>query len=203
MATAPAKSQTAYHHGDLRKALLEAATLRIERDGLEGLSLRKLAEDIGVSRTALYHHFKDKSALLNAIAAQGFAAWTQMTLSHGDDEGLPVRERLRGFIFGYVDWARRHPQLYDLMFGSSIWKKGLADEHLKEVAYPAFQAMLGMISRWQRGGNINSNADPLRLTQVIWATVHGMVRLLMDGIYADATHLDAMCDCALELIIQA
>ncbi len=62
-----------YHHGDLRTALLDAAAKRLAKHGVESLSLRKLAEDAGVSRTAPYHHFKDKSALLSAIAAKGFS----------------------------------------------------------------------------------------------------------------------------------
>ena len=64
-----------YHHGDLRTALLHAAAKRLADYGVDSLSLRKLAEDAGVSRTAPYHHFKDKSALLSAIAAKGFSDW--------------------------------------------------------------------------------------------------------------------------------
>ena len=56
-------SGSSYHHGDLRSALIEAATTIIEDSGIDALSLRKLAEVTGVSRTAPYHHFKDKNAL--------------------------------------------------------------------------------------------------------------------------------------------
>ena len=61
-----------YHHGDLRQALLRAAKQLIAEAGIENLSLRKLAERAGVSRTAPYHHFSDKNDLLCAIAAEGF-----------------------------------------------------------------------------------------------------------------------------------
>ncbi len=64
-----------YHHGDLRTALINTATSIIEERGIDALSLRKLAEQVGVSRTAPYHHFKDKNALLSAIAAKGFDDW--------------------------------------------------------------------------------------------------------------------------------
>ena len=57
----PSSGTQNYHHGDLRSALLDAAATRIENQGIEGLSLRKLADDVGVSRSALYHHFRDKN----------------------------------------------------------------------------------------------------------------------------------------------
>ena len=69
------KHKESYHHGDLRTTLLATAASMISEAGIEGLSLRKLAERIGVSRTAAYHHFKDKNDLLSAIARQGFIAW--------------------------------------------------------------------------------------------------------------------------------
>ena len=72
------KSKANYHHGDLRPNLLSAATEMITAGGVESLSLRKLAEKVGVSRTATYHHFKDKHDLLCAVAAQGFAKWQQI-----------------------------------------------------------------------------------------------------------------------------
>ena len=61
-----------YHHGDLRAALLKVATAEIERVGYESLSLRELAEKLGVSRAAPYRHFADRRALLAAVAAEGF-----------------------------------------------------------------------------------------------------------------------------------
>jgi len=61
-----------YHHGDLTKSLLEAAAAIIKEQGVESLSMRKLADKVGVSRTAPYHHFKDKNALLCALAERGF-----------------------------------------------------------------------------------------------------------------------------------
>ncbi|MCW8832865.1 MAG: TetR/AcrR family transcriptional regulator, partial [Colwellia sp.] len=69
------KITSSYHHGDLHSSLLETATAMITEQGIDALSLRKLAERIGVSRTAAYHHFKDKNDLLSAIAAQAFASW--------------------------------------------------------------------------------------------------------------------------------
>ena len=66
-----ASNKANYHHGNLRETLIEASAHIIKLQGIEGLSLRKLADQVGVSRAAPYHHFKDKNALLAAVAEQG------------------------------------------------------------------------------------------------------------------------------------
>lgn len=190
-----------YHHGDLRAALLDAATARIENQGIVGLSLRKLADDVGVSRSALYHHFRDKNALLNAVAANGFVKWIAMITESNNGESEAETTRIRQFVHRYVHWAVTHPQLYDLMFGRPIWKNDLADEDLKDVAYPAFQCMLKLITGWQQHGLLLADKPALRQTQVIWATLHGLAKLVTDGVYADSGHIDDMCDCAVSMLL--
>ena len=197
----PSSGTQTYHHSDLRSALLDAAANRIENQGIEGLSLRKLADDVGVSRSALYHHFRDKNALLNAVAANGFANWIAMTSESGGDESVPAPVRMKQFVYGYVHWAVEHPQLYDLMFGRPIWKNDLADDELKDVAYPAFQYMLSLITHWQQQGLLLADKPALRQTQVIWATLHGLAKLVTDGVYADSSHIDEMCDCAVNMLL--
>ena len=197
----PSSGTQTYHHGDLRSALLDAAANRIENQGIEGLSLRKLADDVGVSRSALYHHFRDKNALLNAVAANGFANWIAMTSESGGDESVSAPVRMKQFVYGYVHWAVKHPQLYDLMFGRPIWKNDLADDELKDVAYPAFQYMLSLITHWQQQGLLLADKPALRQTQVIWATLHGLAKLVTDGVYADSSHIDEMCDCAVSMLL--
>lgn len=67
-----------YHHGDLHSTLLREANRLLDEDGIDGLSLRKLAERAGVSRTAPYHHFRDKNVLLCALATQAFSQLDEM-----------------------------------------------------------------------------------------------------------------------------
>ena len=191
-----------YHHGDLRASLIQAGTERLEKQGIEGLTLRKLANDIGVSRTAPYHHFKDKSALLSAIAAQGFVRWHEVAQQIFEQEDRPIDERLRVFIHRYIGFAADNPQLYELMFGRTLWQPGAASDDLKQVAYPSFQYQVSMTRLWQQHGLLPEHQDPLRLAQVTWGTLHGIARLLIDGIYADSSHIDAMCDCAADLFMQ-
>lgn len=193
--------KSGYHHGDLRASLLDAATRMINDTGIEGLSLRKLADKVGVSRTAPYHHFKDKNELLCAIAEQGFVHWHAEAEEIFARQGLSARQKYREFVFGYINYAAENPELYDLMFGRPLWKHKTATESLKSVAYPSFQHQVAMTRKWQEMGLMPADQDTLRLAQVTWGTMHGIARLLIDGIYADTSHIDEMCDTAVNLFI--
>lgn len=193
--------KTSYHHGDLRATLIATAADMLKEYGVEGLSLRKLADRVGVSRTAPYHHFKDKNQLLCAIAELGFLHWRAMAEQIFAQPDLSPRSKYRQFIHGYINYAAENPEMYDLMFGRTIWKQQAATESLKAVAFPSFQFQVAMTRKWQQQGLMPKDADPLRLAQVNWGTMHGIARLLIDGIYADASHIDEMCETAVELFI--
>lgn len=188
-----------YHHGNLRDSLIDEATSMLKTGGVEGLSMRKLADAVGVSRTAIYHHFKDKNALLCALAEQGFLRWREEAEIIFEQTDVDEYEKVRQFVRDYIYYAADNPQLYDLMFGRTIWKNASPTDELKSVAYPSFQHQVDMTKRWQQKGVMPATEDSLRLAQVTWGTLHGIARLLIDGIYADRSHIDEMCDCAMHL----
>lgn len=205
-----------YHHGDLQISLLTTATAMITETGIEALSLRKLAERIGVSRTAAYHHFKDKNDLLSAIAAQGFTMWQEQAVQIFNDNQLTDREKYHDFVHFYVRFATQNAAIYKLMFGSTLWKKEVksneinskqkeakskSSQTLIDVAYPSFQYQVEMTQAWQQKGILPKSQNSLRLAQVTWATLHGIAQLVIDGIYGDASQIDEMCECAVELFI--
>jgi AcrR family transcriptional regulator len=198
----PKQNKSSYHHGDLRSTLLNAANVLLKETGIEGLSLRKLADKVGVSRTAPYHHFKDKNQLLCAIAEQGFVHWQQDAKYIFNQTGLSPKQKYRQFFHGYISYAAENPEMYDLMFGRTIWKQNSATNELRDVAYPSFHHQVEMTKKWQAQGLMPSGEDTLRLSQVTWGTMHGIARLLIDGIYADRSHIDEMCDCAVNLFTQ-
>jgi AcrR family transcriptional regulator len=113
------KDNSPYHHGDLRAALLAAAVTEIERRGYENLSLRELAESLGVSRAAPYRHFADRRALLAAIAAGGF---DELTAIHRKAiaSGKTPQARLTAAGRGYLAFAAERPQMFRLMFVSDL-----------------------------------------------------------------------------------
>jgi len=111
-------ARKAYHHGELRESLLEAAEALLEQDGPAGLSLRKVGRQLGVTPGAPYRHFEDKDALLAALATEGFRKLRAAMLAtqEGAADG---QERLRRAGVGYLQFASAHPELFRLMFGRS------------------------------------------------------------------------------------
>lgn len=195
------KDSTNYHHGDLYSSLLTTATTMISEGGVEALSLRKLALRIGVSRTAAYHHFKDKNDLLIAIAAQGFISWKHQAEQLFNDNNLTDREKYQAFVHYYVQFATENAAIYQLMFGGTLWKDKKSPSKLKDVAYPSFQFQVEITKAWQEKGVLPDSPSTLRLAQVTWATLHGIAQLVIDGIYADASQIDEMCQCAVDLFL--
>ena len=189
-----------YHHGDLRQALLVSAKQLIAEAGIENLSLRRLAERAGVSRTAPYHHFSDKNDLLCAIAAEGFRRRHQSAMAGFDDDNKTMLEKFEGYVNGYIQFAVDSPEEYELMFGRSIWKQQNSTAELRDVAYPCFQHQVDMVRHWQRSGLIAGD-NALRTSQVIWGALHGIAKLLIDGIYTDTASIEEVTRCAVDMFI--
>ncbi len=111
------KNESSYHHGDLRAALIKAAAAEIERGGYENLSLRELAQSLGVSRAAPYRHFADRRALLAAVASDGF---DRLTAIHRNAKGRTPQARLAAAGRGYLAFAAERPQMFRPMFVSDL-----------------------------------------------------------------------------------
>jgi len=195
--------KTKYHHGDLRTTLLAVAGEMLKESGIEEVSLRKLAARVGVSRTAPYHHFKDKNALLCGIAESGFNQLHQMNKTSFNAQGSSTKEKFSRFIHEYVNFAKSNPDLYELMFGRTIWKQENSTEELRNTAYPCFQYQVSMTREWQQLKLLNHSGEDnaLRAAQVLWGTVHGIAKLLIDGIYTDVTHVEEICDYAVDMFL--
>jgi AcrR family transcriptional regulator len=118
------KGDSSYHHRDLRAALVRAAGAAIESGGYENLSLRELAESLGVSRAAPYRHFADRRALLAAVAADGFDALTALYRATLDQKTPQARLTAAGRA--YLAFAAERPQLFRLMFVSDLLGQSVA-----------------------------------------------------------------------------
>lgn len=191
-------SSSSYHHGDLRSALITAAAELMQSEGVDGLSLRKLAERAGVSRSAPYHHFKDKNALLCALAESGFEQLE--TMMDGIDFSTP-ETGLRQFVRRYMKFATEQPERYELMFGRGIWQNGGATDSLAEVAYKSFRDYAQRVEQMLSGQSLPAGTEPLRLAQASWATLHGLSKLLNDGIYVNPEDMEAVSDQAVTLML--
>jgi AcrR family transcriptional regulator len=112
-------SERGYHHGNLRAALIAAASKQIEQIGFEALSLRDLAASLDVSRAAPYRHFADRRELLAAIAAGGFKHLERAANAAMARQATPAA-RLAAGARAYLAFAARRPQLFRLMFVSDL-----------------------------------------------------------------------------------
>ncbi|MBF1803642.1 TetR/AcrR family transcriptional regulator [Alloalcanivorax profundimaris] len=188
-----------YHHGDLHDTLLREAGVLLREQGVEGLSLRRLAERAGVSRTAPYHHFEDKNALLCALAERGFQRLEglidELSLDPADPE-----PGLRRFVRAYLRFASEDGERYELMFGRTLWKAGRPSAALTRVAHGCFRRYVEAMGVERLGGP-RDGADPLRVAQASWATLHGLCRLLLDGIYLRREDMEAVSDQAVTLML--
>lgn len=175
----PAKAN--YHHGDLRRGLMTEAIGLIREQGIEALSLRKLGERVGVSQTAIYHHFKDKQALLGALGIEGIHQFGEQVNSVLLDESHPLGQRFDDFVMAYVRFAMANPELYELMLGRTTWKQG-DNAEFKRSARAAFRQYGEGLLKLQVAGVLPADVNPLRLAQVAWATLHGLCRMYNDGL---------------------
>ena len=170
------KPRDSYHHGDLRRALLDEALRTIQTDGVNALTLRTIGLRLGVSRTALYRHFTDKRALLSSVATEGFRLLTERLLDAWKAGGV------RGFNamgVAYIRFAMANAPHYRVMFGGSV-DHGPRDEDLVRESTAAFQALVDAIVALQKDGVVRKD-DPVQLARFIWAAVHGVSMLIIDG----------------------
>lgn len=191
-----------YHHGDLYTSLLECATQLIVEGGVENLSIRKLAERAGVSRTAPYHHFKDKNVLLCAIAERGFKQQDQLLATAMADTSESFAERFEAYIVNYLKFATEAPETYDLMYGREIWKTGTPTESLQQVSKHSFKLWLGCIEKLQQQKLLDPTSTSLRLAQSTWAALHGLCRLFNDGVYVDRSDFENIAKTSIRMMLQ-
>jgi AcrR family transcriptional regulator len=170
-----------YHHGDLRNKLLALSHKMLQEGGLKGLSLRKLAERAGVSRTALYHHFNNKNDLLAAVAEQGFESLTCQLKSAVGAKDKSIQERLEQTVQCYLRFAMDNVTQYELMFGRELWRDH-PSERLQRTAKDCFRAYAKLPEAFHQQGLLKAEDEPLRLAQVMWSTLHGLVKLAHDGV---------------------
>jgi AcrR family transcriptional regulator len=163
-----------YHHGDLRRALLDASLRLIAEEGFGALSLREVARRAGVTHAAPYRHFADKEALLAAVAEEGFRAMTAQMKQEMAPCTAPL-ERLAACGVAYVVFAVRHAAHFRVMFGPHFTQP-LAPQR-EDVN--AFGVLMEALVEAQRAGDL-PRGDPRQLALTCWSLVHGLANLWVD-----------------------
>ena len=167
-----------YHHGDLRRVLIDAALDVVEKKGLGALTLRSVARAAKVSHMAPYHHFEDKAALVAAVAAEGFRRMQDAMESRIARCSEGSRARLRESGIAYVVFAVEHPNLFRLMFSAQVAEQSDYPE-LREAASAAYALLRGLVNESQGERSRPDDAELIRISA--WALVHGLAVLCIDG----------------------
>ena len=167
-----------YHHGHLRKALVNAALNLLKEEGIQSLSLRRVARRVGVSPTAPYSHFKDKTSLLAAVATEGYLAMSKF-MELETIGAITEKERLLGLAKGYVNFAIEEKSLFQLMFSIEI---GSFDQFpdLEKAARYCQDLFLYDSSEDYYDNEIQQTTQAIGVL-AIWSLVHGLATLLIDG----------------------
>ena len=194
-------SKTAYHHGALPRALIDAATRLIEEGEGARLTLRAAAQAAGVSVAAPYRHFADREALLAATLAEGFRELARRT----DDARRAAPEPMAALIatgLAYVRFAVERPRIYRLMFGPECDKASHAD--LMDAGQRAHAVLNQAVADCHAAGLIGE-ADPDQVALAGWSLTHGLASLHVDGLLAGTAaerQLDTTARALVDMLIE-
>ncbi|WP_445394207.1 TetR/AcrR family transcriptional regulator [Stenotrophomonas maltophilia] len=168
-----------YHHGDLRRAIIETALDMLRDDKNWQFTLREVARRAGVSHAAPYKHFPDKTALLVELAMIGFDRLREALVEAQPEAPRSLLEEITPISLAYVAFGTANPALYRLMFSAEEGQS--VGMHLDQRALAVFEVVLDMLERGQAAGIIRER--PVRgQAATAWALIHGLTLLAIDGL---------------------
>ena len=177
----PHQPKAGYHHGDLSRALVVAATRLVEAGGGGRLTLRAAAQAAGVSVAAPYRHFADREALLAAVLAEGFLELARRT----DAARLAAPDPLAALAatgLAYVQFAAAHPRTYRLMFGPECDKA--SHPALMQAGHAARGVLHQAVADCAAAGLLRPSANVQQVALAGWSLTHGLASLYVDGLLA-------------------
>ena len=169
----------AYHHGDLKNALIKAGVEILAKDGVSGLSLRKVASRAGVSHAAPYSHFVDKQALIAAISTEGFRQLYERVNAVAEEYKAKPSRQLVEVAWAYVQFALDDRDRFKVMFSGVLEKEKEYPEFVAE-SQRNFQLVKMIVEANQAAGMLRSGPSDLAALSA-WGIVHGFVMLLLEG----------------------
>jgi AcrR family transcriptional regulator len=179
-----ARDASRYHHGDLRRTLIDAAVTTVAESGPAALSMRGLAAAAGVSHAAPVHHFGDKTGLFTAVATEGYDKLADELMGVWNDTGDFLEVGV-----GYVHFALSNPGHFDVMFRADLFDQDDPDlVRARERAYATMHEPLTALGR-------APDAASLYVASLAsWSMVHGLATLILSGNLpeVDASNPDAL-----------
>ncbi len=184
---------SAYHHGDLKESLVDAAKQMIADGGLNNFSLRKAALAVGVSQAALYRHFAGKEQLLAALARNCFLQMGDQLQIAYDNAAEDPREKLKAVGLAYVVFASENPNLYRLMFDASLSDK----QRYPELTDARRQALKWAAKSVTSIAQNQVREDQTRLDNtkfLLQSSIHGVASFVIEGLAPNYKSLTTMID---------
>lgn len=160
-----------YHHGNLRRAMLDATAAEAAKVGVEALSLRALARSLGVTHTAIRHHFADKRGLLTALATEGYEQLAEHL--------RPIYPDSIEAGVAYVEWMLGNPGHFEVMFKPAL--VNTKDPNLL-VALAKMRAVLAQTAS-ENAPEEGQRAPFSRRARAAWSIVHGYATLAVSGVF--------------------
>lgn len=168
-----------YHHGDLKNALIKAGVEILAKDGVSGLSLRKVAQRAGVSHSAPYAHFNDKQSLIAAISTEGFTQlYTELEAAISPYSKNPKKQLIEG-VKAYVRFAEENTDTFKIMF-SGVLEKEKDYPSFVEISSKTFKLVVGVVQTCQNARILPKGSTDLMAVSV-WGQVHGILSLALEG----------------------
>jgi AcrR family transcriptional regulator len=168
-----------YHHGDLKNALIKAGVEILSKEGVSGLSLRKVAKKAGVSHAAPYAHFMDKQALIAAVSTEGFRQlYEHVNVVTEKYIGQPTKQMVEA-AWTYVQFALNNRDQFKVMFSGVLEKEKDYPDFVAE-AHRNFQLVKIIVEANQAAGVLRSGPSDL-IALSAWGIVHGFIMLLLEG----------------------
>jgi AcrR family transcriptional regulator len=173
-----ARKKSAFHHGDLRRALLDSVIAIMAADGPQAITLRAVASRAGVTHAAPYRHFSSKEKLLAAVAEEGFTILRAQILAAMARGGADPLQRWEELGVSYVLFALRQPCHFRLMYSAELADRA-HHPALRDAATAAYRLLLEVVVESQARGRVR-DGDAKQLAATAWAMMHGLAVLLLD-----------------------
>ena len=184
--------------GHARRAEILAAAERIFVDhGYEGATIRKIADEVGLSSTALYMHFSDKSEILHEICERAFEQLLVMNRAVLDEPGTP-EQRVRRLMQSYVRFGFENPNAYRLVYMTRPLEAQQAQSVAQSLGHELFGAFVRVVEEAAAEGRLRG--DPRPTAQALWAGAHGVVSLMITKPYFDWVDRDRLVDTLLDVL---
>lgn len=169
-----------YHHGDLRRALVDEALRQTAARGIDGWSLREVAGAVGVSHAAPYHHFRDRDGLVAAVAADGLDELDARMARGQRRSGADPLEQLLAIGMAYVEFAVERPDYFAAIEAAALRNERRPGRGKRREPGATWARLVHAVVACQKAGCLPPT-DPVVVAVTLWSLVHGLAELWKAG----------------------